>query len=237
MSQTIFTPPYRVGRKLKRAILDSTGKKVIIFPEGGEGPASEFCEYLNAKSYAVKLNTKGLTLYHRIANYFTARRARIEARKEAEHKREMARRAKALELCGLAFAAASAAIESVRAYKQRSEKQHLPGGIVAPNAGKGEFMVYPDGWDALRSDKHAPKEFTVEYAEQQKSAITEALERVRKRIEQEMEAEPVVGDLCELEGQAWQVTKVFPTAQRFVAQSANDEKITRPFSDFKRIKI
>lgn len=42
-----FTPPYRVGPRKKRTILDSKNKQVIVFPKGSEAEASAYCEYLN----------------------------------------------------------------------------------------------------------------------------------------------------------------------------------------------
>lgn len=44
-----FTPPFRVGRKQKRAILDSNGKEVIVFPLHSEKQAELYCNYLNGK--------------------------------------------------------------------------------------------------------------------------------------------------------------------------------------------
>jgi hypothetical protein len=41
-----FTPPFRVGRKKKRAILDSKGLEVIIFPNS-EPQAQMYCDWLN----------------------------------------------------------------------------------------------------------------------------------------------------------------------------------------------
>lgn len=42
-----FTPPYRVGRKQKRAILDSKSDQVLVFPKGSEAEAQAFCVFLN----------------------------------------------------------------------------------------------------------------------------------------------------------------------------------------------
>jgi len=42
-----FTPPYRVGRKQKRTVLDSNGCQVVIFPKGQELMAQEYCDFLN----------------------------------------------------------------------------------------------------------------------------------------------------------------------------------------------
>lgn len=44
-----FTPPFRLGRKQKRAILDANGKTVIIMPHNSEKQAQMYCDYLNNK--------------------------------------------------------------------------------------------------------------------------------------------------------------------------------------------
>jgi hypothetical protein len=46
---SIYTPPFRLGRKQLRAVLDSTGKEVVIFPVGGEIQAQLYVNYLNRK--------------------------------------------------------------------------------------------------------------------------------------------------------------------------------------------
>jgi hypothetical protein len=43
------TPPFRLGKKQKRAILDSNGKEIVLFPKGMEIYAAEFVEFLNKK--------------------------------------------------------------------------------------------------------------------------------------------------------------------------------------------
>jgi len=45
-----FTPPFRVGRKTKRAILDANGLEYVVFKEGLEMEAQDFCNYLNKKN-------------------------------------------------------------------------------------------------------------------------------------------------------------------------------------------
>lgn len=40
-----FTPPFRVGRKTKRAVLDYEGKEVIVFNSATQ--AQLYCDYLN----------------------------------------------------------------------------------------------------------------------------------------------------------------------------------------------
>ncbi len=42
-----FTPPFRIGRKQKRAVLDSKGIEVCIFSTGSEEVAQLFCDFLN----------------------------------------------------------------------------------------------------------------------------------------------------------------------------------------------
>jgi hypothetical protein len=42
-----FTPPFRLGKKQKRAVLDANGKEVIIMPHNSEIQAQMYCDYLN----------------------------------------------------------------------------------------------------------------------------------------------------------------------------------------------
>jgi hypothetical protein len=42
-----FVPPFRLGRKTQRAILDSKGKELVVFKRGLEHYAEECCEFLN----------------------------------------------------------------------------------------------------------------------------------------------------------------------------------------------
>ncbi len=42
-----FVPPFRLGRRHKRAILDSKGIEVIIMPHNSEKQAQMYCDYLN----------------------------------------------------------------------------------------------------------------------------------------------------------------------------------------------
>lgn len=42
-----FAPPFRVGRKQKRAVLDANGKEVILMAKGAEHQAQLYCDYLN----------------------------------------------------------------------------------------------------------------------------------------------------------------------------------------------
>ena len=42
-----FTPPFRLGKKQKRAILDANGIEVIIMPHNNENQAQMYCDYLN----------------------------------------------------------------------------------------------------------------------------------------------------------------------------------------------
>ena len=42
-----FTPPFRLGKKQKRAILDANGIEVIIMPHNNETQAQMYCDYLN----------------------------------------------------------------------------------------------------------------------------------------------------------------------------------------------
>jgi hypothetical protein len=43
----IYTPPFRIGAKQKRAILDANGKEVLIMPKHSELQAAMYCDYLN----------------------------------------------------------------------------------------------------------------------------------------------------------------------------------------------
>ena len=49
MKKIDFTPPFRVGRKQQRAVLDAQGREVAIFPFGLEEYAKEYAEFLNTK--------------------------------------------------------------------------------------------------------------------------------------------------------------------------------------------
>ena len=43
----VFTPPFRVGRKQMRAVLDAKGREVVIFPNGLQTMAIDYVQYLN----------------------------------------------------------------------------------------------------------------------------------------------------------------------------------------------
>lgn len=43
----VFVPPFRVGKKQLRAVLDAKGKEVVIFPIGLESYAKEYADFLN----------------------------------------------------------------------------------------------------------------------------------------------------------------------------------------------
>lgn len=43
----VFVPPFRLGRKQKRAVLDANGREVIIMPRNSEKQAQMYCDYLN----------------------------------------------------------------------------------------------------------------------------------------------------------------------------------------------
>lgn len=42
-----LTPPFRLGKKQKRAVLDKYGNEVVIFPKGKEKQAAEYVEVIN----------------------------------------------------------------------------------------------------------------------------------------------------------------------------------------------
>ena len=44
----VFLPPFRVGRKQMRAVLDAKGMEVVIFPKGLEAYAKEYTDFLNS---------------------------------------------------------------------------------------------------------------------------------------------------------------------------------------------
>lgn len=47
MKAKLFAPPFRVGKKQGRAVLDSNGHEVVVFPNGLEDMAQKFCDHLN----------------------------------------------------------------------------------------------------------------------------------------------------------------------------------------------
>jgi len=49
-AEKIFKPPFRLGRNQDRAILDSDGIQVIVFPKGQEKMAADYCSFLNTKN-------------------------------------------------------------------------------------------------------------------------------------------------------------------------------------------
>lgn len=42
-----FMPPFRVGKKQRRAVLDCKGHEVVLLPVGMEEQAQMYCDYLN----------------------------------------------------------------------------------------------------------------------------------------------------------------------------------------------
>lgn len=47
--ETMFSPPFRLGKKQKRAILDSKGLLVILIPHNNEIQAQMYVNYLNGE--------------------------------------------------------------------------------------------------------------------------------------------------------------------------------------------
>jgi len=43
----VHVPPFRIGKKQTRAVLDSNGKEIVIFPKGSEELAVEYANHLN----------------------------------------------------------------------------------------------------------------------------------------------------------------------------------------------
>ena len=44
------TPPFRLGRKQQRAVLDANGLEVMLFPNNFEIMAQMYCDYLNRET-------------------------------------------------------------------------------------------------------------------------------------------------------------------------------------------
>ena len=42
-----YSAPFRVGRSQGRAVMDSTGREVLLFHKGDEQMAVAYCDYLN----------------------------------------------------------------------------------------------------------------------------------------------------------------------------------------------
>jgi len=43
----VWKPPFRVGRKQNRAVLDSNGVELVVFPFGAEKLAEQYCKLIN----------------------------------------------------------------------------------------------------------------------------------------------------------------------------------------------
>lgn len=52
----VFLPPFRVGRKQMRAVLDAKGIEVVIFPRGLESYAKEYADFLNSTTAQTDAN-------------------------------------------------------------------------------------------------------------------------------------------------------------------------------------
>ena len=64
-----FNPPYRVGRKQKRAILDSNGLEVGVFKTGSESEAQRYCDYLNQQPAQVLSDSGIEELWDKYSEY------------------------------------------------------------------------------------------------------------------------------------------------------------------------
>ena len=42
-----FKPPFRIGEKQSRAVLDANGKEVVVFPKGCEYMANDYVKLIN----------------------------------------------------------------------------------------------------------------------------------------------------------------------------------------------
>jgi hypothetical protein len=51
-----FTPPFRLGKKQNRAVLDANGKEVVIFPNNSQIQASLYVDYLNGTKTNIALD-------------------------------------------------------------------------------------------------------------------------------------------------------------------------------------
>ena len=56
----VFTPPFRLGRKQQRAVLDSLGKEVVIFPPNSAIQAALYVNYLNDETKSLTMRTENL---------------------------------------------------------------------------------------------------------------------------------------------------------------------------------
>ena len=61
--ETKYTPPYHVGRKQKRAVMDSMGREVVVFHKGDESMAQEYCDFLNGKMKTIMSDEYGPSNY------------------------------------------------------------------------------------------------------------------------------------------------------------------------------
>ena len=50
-----FILPFRLGKKQNRAVLDSNGQEVVVFPKGCEYLASEYVQLINDSLHSYKL--------------------------------------------------------------------------------------------------------------------------------------------------------------------------------------
>lgn len=53
-----YTPPFRLGRKNKRAVLDSKGLEVVTFKEGDEELAKDYVSILSYSKWVREINAK-----------------------------------------------------------------------------------------------------------------------------------------------------------------------------------
>jgi hypothetical protein len=49
MKNTTHKPPFRVGKRQGRAVLDANGHTIAIFKKGCEDLAQEYCDIINAR--------------------------------------------------------------------------------------------------------------------------------------------------------------------------------------------
>ena len=53
-----YLAPFHIGKKQKRAVLDSLGNQIVIFNAGDEAYAEQYCEFLNKVDSIINIKTK-----------------------------------------------------------------------------------------------------------------------------------------------------------------------------------
>lgn len=171
------------------------------------------------------------------------RRTRIETQKATEHARKVELAEKRIRLVVEALQVATLVTRSAQILQQRHGKQHEAGGIATPEVDGAEYFVRPmakpvdlDGYSVTLQDQQE--------GQKRREADTEDLKKMVTAITDKMPPDPVVGDLCELDGKKFTVTYVRQFAQTFDARATYYDRLTGitenrqthiPFTDFKRL--